>query len=283
MVECVYEITVHHSKNDLRAERDRLRLRQQFFERVFAVLIQPQHCEKALSRIRSGKLEESEWVDLLSPSNNSQPMAEGRTNGTYDNPQSRVLSRASGPYSDSIADGQLKPRSIEQTSTTDGTWTCLTSDSGLIQHLLELYFCWEYPSFAPISKEHFLRDFDELRPRYCSPMLVNALLALACHLSDRPIAKQSSSLHILADDFFKESARLFTTELNLHCLTTIQALAIMSLREARCSRVSESKYYAELGMRLAIEMGLQAVTAKDHKDELAVLAKTFWGIFTLNQ
>lgn len=46
----------------------------------------------------------------------------------------------------------------------------ITSDTDLIQHLLALYFCWEYPTFASLSKEHHLRDFHDGRSRYC-PLL----------------------------------------------------------------------------------------------------------------
>src|SRR5450432_4348178 len=54
-------------------------------------------------------------------------------------------------------------------------WTSLTSDSEMVEHLLSLYFCWEYPIFASLSKRHFLEDFRARRRRYCSSLLVNAI------------------------------------------------------------------------------------------------------------
>jgi len=36
------------------------------------------------------------------------------------------------------------------------TWTTITADEALVQHLLALYFCWEYLTFASLSKEHSL-------------------------------------------------------------------------------------------------------------------------------
>lgn len=162
------------------------------------------------------------------------------------------------------------------------TWTCVTGDTELVRHLLALYFCWEYPNFAPISKEHFLQDFCDKRHRYCSPMLVNALLALGCHLSDRSMTAPNNA-SVTGDTFFEESRRLFLSATDCSPLTTIQALVIMSIREARCSRLSESTYYAEQAMRLAIEADLHEVPAEGCEVELAVLAKTFWGTFTLNK
>lgn len=164
------------------------------------------------------------------------------------------------------------------------TWTCVIDDVETTYHLLALYFCWEYPNFAPVSKEHFLQDFIEGRHRYCSSMLVNAILALGCHHSDRNLAKaRSSDLSSAGNDFFEESKRLFLSATDHHSLTTIQALVIMSIREARYSRVSESKYYAEQAMQLAIEMGLHRGYVEGYKDEPAVLSKTFWGAYALDK
>jgi hypothetical protein len=165
------------------------------------------------------------------------------------------------------------------------TWTTVTSDPGLVQHLLALYFCWEYPTFASLSKEHFLHDFLEGRPRFCSSILVNALLALGCRFSNQPNTRSNpDDPHTSGDHFFKECQRLFYQEQNHHKLTTIQALGIMSIREASCGRDSESWYYAGQSIRLAIEMGLHRLQDDGkNDDESAVQAATFWGAFALDQ
>ncbi|GAW26055.1 putative nitrogen assimilation transcription factor nit-4 [Rosellinia necatrix] len=163
------------------------------------------------------------------------------------------------------------------------TWTNITSDSGLVQHLLALYFCWEYPTFASLSKEHFMRDYVHGRHRYCSPILVNALLALGCRFSTQPSTRANpNEPRTSGDHFFKEALRLLYREPNHHTLTTIQALGIMSIREASCGRDSESWYYAGQSVRLAIEMGLHRINDEGDEDELAVQAATFWGAFALD-
>ncbi|PHH72150.1 hypothetical protein CDD82_6144 [Ophiocordyceps australis] len=162
-------------------------------------------------------------------------------------------------------------------------WTDVTRDSTLVQHLLALYFCWEYPTFASLSKAHFLRDFQAGCPRFCSPMLVNALLALGCRFSKKPMARANpNDPYSSGDHFFKESLRLLHQETSHHSLTTIQALGIMSIREASCGRDSESWYYAGQSIRLAIEMGLHRPPSAGDEDELAVQAATFWGAFSLD-
>lgn len=165
------------------------------------------------------------------------------------------------------------------------TWTEVSSDGILVQHLLALYFCWEYPTFASLSKEHFLKDFHAGRPRYCSSILVNALLALGCRFSTQPSTRANpDDPYTSGDHFFKEALRLFFLEDNHHSLTTIQALGIMSIREASCGRDSESWYYAGQSIRLAVEMGLHRVSDDSgNGDEVAVQAATFWGAFALDQ
>ncbi|KAJ0279367.1 hypothetical protein COL940_006777 [Colletotrichum noveboracense] len=163
-------------------------------------------------------------------------------------------------------------------------WTNITEDGSLVQHLLALYFCWEYPTFASLSKEHFLRDFQNGISRYCSPILVNALLALGCRFSSKSSTRANpSDPYTSGDHFFKEAQRLFYLEDDHHTLTTIQALGIMSIREASCGRDSESWYYAGQSIRLAIEMGLHQLQDDGDHDEFAVQAATFWGAFALDQ
>ncbi|OLN94080.1 Nitrogen assimilation transcription factor nit-4-like protein 8 [Colletotrichum chlorophyti] len=177
----------------------------------------------------------------------------------------------------------LAPLELPDLKLPPENWTNITGDGSLVQHLLALYFCWEYPTFASLSKEHFLRDFQEGVHRYCSPILVNALLALGCRFSSKSSTRANpSDPYTSGDHFFKEAQRLFYLEDNHHNLTTIQALGIMSIREASCGRDSESWYYAGQSIRLAIEMGLHQLQEDGDEDEFAVQAATFWGAFALD-
>ena len=208
-------------------------------------------------------------------------------------PQSRVGFWGENLTRNAMADSMPRFRGLEQVlsplnepemKSPTGTWTSITNDINLVQHLLALYFCWEYPTFASLSKEHFLRDFQDGRHRYCSPILINALLALGCRFSTQPMTRANpDDPYSSGDHFFKESQRLFYQETDHHSLTTIQALGIMSIREASCGRDSESWYFAGQSIRLAIEMGLHRVHDEGDEDELAVQSATFWGAFALDQ
>ncbi|KAM3439862.1 hypothetical protein NHJ13734_003524 [Beauveria thailandica] len=168
------------------------------------------------------------------------------------------------------------------------TWTTVTNDIELVKHILGLYFCWEYPTFASLSKEQFLRDFSQGRPRYCSSMLVNALLALGCRFSTFPKTRadpddpQTSGQH-----FFDESLELLRRETDYHSLLMIQTLGILSIREASCGHTADSIAYAGQSMRIAIEMGLHNIVENPQDarvtDEFTVLSATYWGAFSLDQ
>lgn len=61
-------------------------------------------------------------------------------------------------------------------------WTFITDDDGLVSHLISLWFTWNAPFFNWIDPESFLADMKsgKLDSHYCSPFLVNAMLAEAC-------------------------------------------------------------------------------------------------------
>ncbi|KAI1422747.1 fungal-specific transcription factor domain-containing protein [Xylaria sp. FL1777] len=358
-VECIYEIPVRQSKENLRHEIENLRKQQQQSDNVFSALIRPELWEDVLQRLRNGQPIEviSEWLGGTLPSalpNYAQPndLRSGVAlappysayTGTMTGPsgygtggmgqnaaqgpamkqdfdsnspwnfssQSRSLSQPSthpdemqwtseGPPRSPVGlwlqdqdrsgeniryrgvDQVLAPLEPPETMVPPSTWTSITNDSALVQHLLALYFCWEYPTFASLSKEHFMRDFVHGRHRYCSPILINALLALGCRFSSQPNSRANpNEPKTSGDHFFKEALRLLYRETNNHSLTTIQALGIMSIREASCGRDSEAWYYAGQSVRLAIEMGLHRLNDDGDEDELAVQAATFWGAFALD-
>lgn len=128
-------------------------------------------------------------------------------------------------------------------------WTNVTSDQEFIEHLCTLYFRWEYPLFASVSKEHFLADFRTGRHRYCSPLLANALLAVGCRFSDRPEARASPSDENPGSQFFAEAKRLLTQQ-KTNSLLKIQALGLMSIWEASSGRDSESWFYSGQAVRV---------------------------------
>lgn len=168
------------------------------------------------------------------------------------------------------------------------SWTNVTGDGALVEHLMALYFCWEYPTFASLSKEHFLEDYRSGRLRYCSPLLVNAILAVGCRFSTQAGTQTDpNNSNTAGDHFFAEALKLLQLEVDRHSLTTVQALGLMSIREASRGRSSEGIYYSGQSIRLAIEMGLHKESESGGGDTAslghAVRSATFWGAFALDQ
>jgi hypothetical protein len=182
----------------------------------------------------------------------------------------------------------LGPSYIEDYVRSEGmplpTWTGITNDIEFVEHIMALYFCWEYPTFASLSKDHFLYDFRTHVPRYCSPLLVNAMLALGCRFSDLPASRADPyDTKTSGDHFFAEAKRLLLEQTNYGKLNTIQALGLMSIREASCGRDTESFYYATMAIQLAVELGFHEDEAILDEAEQEVRRCTFWGAFALDE
>ena len=166
------------------------------------------------------------------------------------------------------------------------SWTRVTRDAEFVGHLMGLYFCWQHPFYVLFSKECFLHDMARGRSKYCSPLLVNALLANACTYSDRPEARTIPNDARTAGDHFFAEARRLLFENEHSTLTTVQALALMGLREATCGRDSSGYQYAGRCIRMALELGLHlcfktAGNSALTPTEVEVRKITFWGCFTL--
>lgn len=179
------------------------------------------------------------------------------------------------------------------------SWTTVTSDVDLILHLLQLYFTWHYPSFVTLSKSLFFRDFFRGKPaehveriEYCTPLLVNSMLSLGCHFTLRPGARSDGGDQATAGDhFFRQAKKLLSDdeEFETPRLPTIQALALMSVREAGCGREAKGWLYSGMSFRMACDLGLEMQLnmdnhASDLSDEdIDARRITFWGCYQFDK
>ncbi|KAL6238601.1 nitrogen assimilation transcription factor nirA [Aspergillus navahoensis] len=169
-------------------------------------------------------------------------------------------------------------------------WTTVTDDQQLISHLLTMYFSWHYPFFTTLSKELFYRDYSRgVSSQYCSSLLVNTMLALGCHFSSWPGAREDPDNSATAGDhFFKEAKRLIldNDELVNSKLCTVQALALMSVREAGCGREGKGWVYSGMSFRMAFDLGLnlESSSLRDlSEEEVDARRITFWGCFLFDK
>ena len=179
------------------------------------------------------------------------------------------------------------------------SWTTVTQDPELILHLLNMYLSWHYPFFTCLSKSLFVEDFSKglqppssIRLSHASSLLVNAMLALGCHFTSRQGAcADPNDVATKGDHFFAEAKRLIVEndEYEKPRLTTVQALALMSVREAGCGREAKGWVYSGMSFRMALDMGLNLdiTTNRDSKSlgekEVDARRVTFWGTFLFDK
>lgn len=239
--------------------------------------------------------------------------------GSDENPQAdRFESELSGKMSEFLLDGSRKiiggtsnliflpPGSElhESVSTPDDSglgaqdtypvrrWTEVTDDDSLISHLLTMYFTWHYPFFTILAKDVFYRDYiGGVSSPYCSALLVNAMLALGCHFTSLPGAfSEPQNLATAGNHFFKEAKRLVleNDEHENAKLCTVQAFALMSVREAGCGREGKGWVYSGLSFRMAFDLGLNVDATNIgprnlNDEEIDARRITFWGCYLIDK
>ncbi|EDN92766.1 hypothetical protein SS1G_08630 [Sclerotinia sclerotiorum 1980 UF-70] len=198
------------------------------------------------------------------------------------------------------------------------SWTTVTNDTEVIVHLINMYFTWHYPYFTTLSKSLFYQDFllgkppgNPKRTMHCSSLLVsedstlysnifsllqvNAMLALGCHFTNSPQAcADPGDTATKGDHYFAEAKRLIfeNDEYEKPRLTTIQALCLMSVREAGGGREGKGWVYSGMAFRMAQDMGLHldpGISKSNTNDcpidekEIDVRRVTFWGCFLFDK
>lgn len=173
------------------------------------------------------------------------------------------------------------------------SWTAVTSNKDLILHFLNMYFCWHYPYFTTLSKELFYKDFlTGTSSQYCSAILVNAMLALGCHFSSKPAARSDpDDSSTTGEHYFSEAKRLLyeNEEFANAKLCTVQALALMSVREAGCGRESKGWVYSGMSFRMASDLGLNVDVppmndmSRLSDEDIDARRITFWGCFLFDK
>ncbi|KAI7768129.1 hypothetical protein LZL87_011105 [Fusarium oxysporum] len=201
--------------------------------------------------------------------------------------------------SDPTHEGEMEPNFEDYTTGQDPitSWTRVTQDTQLITHLINMYFNWHYPYFTTLSKTLFFQDF--LRGKagigrgtaYCSSLLVNAMLALGCHFTSVAGAYGTpGDSRTKGDHFFAEAKRLIVEndEYEKPRLVTVQALALMSVREAGCAREAKGWVYSGMSFRMAEDIGLNLDVGQLDKErmsdyEIDARRITFWGCYLFDK
>lgn len=190
------------------------------------------------------------------------------------------------PEDENFGTGLTKPSNV-YINRKGTTWTNVSNDMVFVDCLLALYFTWCHPFYAIFSRECFLRDFKAGRDKYCSSLLVNAICAYACHLTNDPAGRTDPSNFRTAGDHFFEEAKRLLFEDESPSLTTVQALCVMSMREPSTGRDTSGFSYIGRCMRMCVELGLHLNNSASPEllltpSEIEIRKVTFWGCFTVD-
>jgi hypothetical protein len=207
--------------------------------------------------------------------NGSQSGGSGGSGGSDEEVQGRIGEASPGSDMDSMDGFMLGSR-----------WTELSLSDTIIEQLLLLFFCWEYPIFSCISKRHFAKDFNRGKGKNCSSLLVNAILAVGCRFSDQiearadPDDSDTAGLHCYA-----EAERLLRECRKERSVTMVQAMSLMSTWNASRGDPRKARFYAGQSLRLAVEVGLDQQSSANEisEDTHEVRNTAFWGAFMLDQ
>jgi len=190
------------------------------------------------------------------------------------------------PEEENFSGGRLRTNMVKP-ERQGSTWTNVTDDIDFVEKLLDLYFTWSHPFYVLFSRECFYKDFKAGRDKYCCSLLVNAICAYACHLTDDPAGRTDpNNFRTAGDHFFAEARRMLFDD-ETPSLTTVQALCIMSMREPSTGRDSSGFGYMGRCIRMCVELGLHLNYGADATlnltpSEVEVRKVTFWGCFTVD-
>jgi hypothetical protein len=205
------------------------------------------------------------------------PSVSSFNDDAFPSSMSRADSGESQYHSQSQASVTSQPTDKSQ------AWFIQPEDPDLVEHLLNLYYCWVHPFHGFVCWELFTRDRQRGGSDFCSSALVYAMMAFGCHYSDRPQARTDPSNPSTAGDYyFAEAKRLVDSAERPH-LTIVQALGIMSLREGSAGRDSQGYQLSGRSVRMALEMGLHLSVLRENMRTVDAEARkiTFWAVFNL--
>ncbi|KAI0884524.1 uncharacterized protein GGS22DRAFT_188736 [Annulohypoxylon maeteangense] len=162
-------------------------------------------------------------------------------------------------------------------------WTAVSSDNPMLRMLLQIYFIFEFPSHSCFHKDYFLEDMFVGINRFCSPLLVNSILAIASvhgytRMKNRAEYWQPDNL---AYRFLSEALRLFELEQANPTITTIQAAAIISMAH-NFNGVDELGWgYTHKSLEMARRMSLFSTSLDESTEWQVVAGVTAWCLFNL--
>jgi hypothetical protein len=136
-------------------------------------------------------------------------------------------------------------------------WTRIPISNQDAAHLISLYLQTTHSMLGLFDADLFISDLIDQKFQFCSVLLVNSLLSWSC----QSFTAFDILFNGLGEEFFTEAQKLYQTERNTDCLTTVSALYLLSIACTVRGRTSLSSEFGKEGREMATRMNL--FNAKD--------------------
>ncbi|KAI0845263.1 hypothetical protein F5Y00DRAFT_265794 [Daldinia vernicosa] len=160
------------------------------------------------------------------------------------------------------------------------SWTTVSSDNPMLRILLQIYFVFIYPFHPCFHKDLFLDDMFIGSKRFCSHLLVNAVLGAAWHGYSRMKNRAEYwNPDNLGYRFLAEARRLFELEQAQPAITTAQAAAIINLT-CNLNGIDEISWiYTYKSIEIARDLSLFSPGPDESKEWQVAAGTTAWCLF----
>ncbi|KAJ5767226.1 uncharacterized protein N7511_004842 [Penicillium nucicola] len=161
----------------------------------------------------------------------------------------------------------------------------------LQDHLLSLFWRWQNSWQYIVSRESFVHDlYVEKSGRYCTPLLLTAIMALSSRYSSRIELRMDFTDPNTAGAIFARQAKtMLDCEYEAPTTSTVQATAILGLYWASIDNEGLGFMYIGMASRMAMNLGLHSdcshyvtkglIAPKDVEER----SIAFWGIYVLDK
>lgn len=161
----------------------------------------------------------------------------------------------------------------------------------LRDHLLTLFWAWQNSWQYIVPREPFVRELYVSGPqRYCTPLLLNAILALASRYSDRvELRTDPGDANTAGSVFAAQAKTMLHYEYDAPTTSTVQATALLGLFWAAVDREGLGFMYIGMASRMAMNLGLHsdisayAASGLVPEEDVEVRNIAFWGVYVLDK
>ena len=167
---------------------------------------------------------------------------------------------------------------------TASPWTTVTDDDVLCSNLLSLWITWNRQWCNWLALDLLLSDLHSgnLQSTYCSPFLVNTILALGCPHSDYPEARSRRGVQSdLLDSFVDEAKRLLAEVEMVPSITTAQGLANMYVVMGSNGEDDVAWSYLQRALAMCKDLEKQG-RARTDSIYTEALSTTCWGLWNFS-